>query len=388
SLYRLSDLQQGMLFHALYEHGSGAYVEQFGCELANVDVAQFINSWAHLIRRHSILRSGFEYDTFKVPIQCVYKEAVMPVDVLDYRKKNEAEQARAIRDYEDADRRRGFDFKAPPLMRVALFRLSEERYYMLWSHHHIICDGWSGSLLMGEFLSVYENMVTGTELPDVPEDKYEDYIRYIESRDKHKEQQYWRSYLKGVEAGSLLPFIATKTERNKGLGQYKQALLFLDEHKTATITAYAQSHKITVNTIMQGVWSYLLHRYTGNAHIVYGVTVSGRPDDLPGVEDRVGMYINTLPLHSLLGESLGITEWLQSIQQQQLESREHQYTGLNTIQGWTGIQGDLFDTLLVFENYPVSKVISSRSWLLEASNPKVQEQGNYPLTITVNAGAA
>ena len=189
-LYRLSDLQQGMLFHGLYEQGSGAYVEQFGCELISVDIQQFIRSWVHLISHHSILRTGFEYDAFKVPVQCVYKEVVMPIEVLDYREMDEAGQAQAIREYEAADRRRGFDFKAPPLMRVGLLQLSEDRYYMLWSHHHIIFDGWSVSLLMGEFLTVYENLATGAELPEVREDKYEDYIRYIESRDKHKEEQY------------------------------------------------------------------------------------------------------------------------------------------------------------------------------------------------------
>src|SRR6185295_6553014 len=115
----------------------------------------------------------------------------------------------------------------------------------------------------------YENLVTGTELPEVQEDRYEDYIRYIESRDKHKEEQYWRGYLKGIEDGTLLPFISTGMERNKGVGNFKETLLLLDERKTAAVTSYAQNHRITINTLMQGVWSYLLHRYTGNLHVTY-----------------------------------------------------------------------------------------------------------------------
>ena len=113
---------------------------------------------------------------------------------------------------------------------------------------------------------------------------------------------------------------------------------------------------------MQGVWSFLLHHYTGNSEIVYGVIVSGRPDDLAHVEHRVGMYINTLPLHSMLKEGEGIVEWLEGIQQGQVASRHYQHTGLSRIQKWAGVQGDLFDTIVVFENYPVSEVLSSRQW--------------------------
>ena len=127
------------------------------------------------------------------------------------------------------------------------------------------------------------------------------------------------------------------------------------------IESYVQRHHLTVNTLMQGVWAYLLHRYTGSTDIVYGVVVSGRPDDLPGVEQRVGMYINTLPLHGRVQGEESIVEWLENLQQEQVSSRQYQHTSLQAIQGWTGVQGDLFDSIMVFENYPVSKVLSAGS---------------------------
>lgn len=385
SIYRLSGLQQGMLFHGLYDGKAGAYVEQLVCDLKRCDLMMFCKSWDYVMKQHSILRSAFFYDRFDVPVQCVYPEVKLPVEVLEYRTKSDVEQQAAMKEYMEADKAKGFDFKLAPLMRVALMRLSEDRYRMLWTWHHLLFDGWSMPVLMEDFLSVYELLSLGKEVKAGEEDRYEDYIRYIERRDGEKEQLYWRNYLKGVEQSTLLPFIKTTKARNRGVGEYMSSWLQLDEDKTAQIESYAQKHRITVNTVMQGVWSYLLHRYTDNRDVVYGVTVSGRPGDLAGVEKRVGMYINTLPLHSMMQEEQKVAEWLQEIQANQALSRQHQYTPLNEIQGWSAVKGDLFDTLLVFENYPVSKVISSRQWGLGIENVQMHEQTNYPLTIIVSS---
>ena len=150
----------------------------------------------------------------------------------------------------------------------------------------------------------------------------------------------------------------------------KHSILNLDGETTAKAELYAQRNHITVNTIMQGVWSYLLHRYTGSGDVVFGVIVSGRPDELPGIEQRVGMYINTLPLHSNLTKenktSDQISKWLKQIQDDQVLSRHYQYTPLSEIQRWAGIGGDLFDSILIFENYPVSEIIRSKEWKLKS----------------------
>jgi non-ribosomal peptide synthase protein (TIGR01720 family) len=377
SLYRLSGLQQGMLFHSLYDGQGGAYTEQFICDLLAVDLEVLTKSWAYIIKHHSVLRSAFYYDQFAVPVQCVYKEVSLPVAVLDYRNISQEEQATALKGYEAADRSQGFDFKRAPLMRLTLIRLTEDRYKMLWTSHHILFDGWSLPILMEEFLSTYETLSSGRQISGEEEDRYEDYIRYIERKDKEEEEKYWRIYMRGVEQPTLLPFIRTTTERTKGAGEYRSLFLDLDIAVTEKIQAYAQKHRLTVNTVMQGVWSSLLHKYTGSRDIVYGVIVSGRPDDLVGVEQRVGLYINALPLHSRVEEGQGVVEWLQALQSDQVTSRQYQYTPLSTIQQWTGVQGDLFDSLLIFENYPVSDVIASRQWRLRVENVQMREQLPY-----------
>ncbi|HVI43598.1 MAG TPA: amino acid adenylation domain-containing protein [Chitinophaga sp.] len=384
SIYRLGGLQEGMLFHDLYG-GQGAFTEQLTCELLSVQPDAFIRSWQLLIQQHSILRTGFYHDVFAVPVQCVYEKVTVPTTTLDYRNMSEEEQQEAIAAYEYADRRRGFDLKAAPLTRMCLIRLTDDRYRLLWSFHHIIIDGWSLPVLLNELLAAYELLVAGKNVELSPVDRYEDYIRYIERQDKEQTADYWRKYLSGADEGCLLPFIGATAERNKGIGM-KEAVLHLDADDTVRIADYAKRRHLTVNSLMQGVWAYLLYRYTGQCNVVYGVTVSGRPEDLPGVESKVGMFVNTIPLHINVDTNVDITGWLDQLQTAQLESRQYQYSTLNDIQRWTNIKGDFFDTSVVFQNYPISEADMQKEVALEVSDLVLHPQTNYPLTINVIAG--
>ncbi|HEY4326480.1 MAG TPA: amino acid adenylation domain-containing protein [Mucilaginibacter sp.] len=383
SIYRLSGLQQGMLFHSLYEEGSGSYIEQLCCDLTDVNIKAFLASWSVVIKHHTILRSAFYYDSFSVPVQCVFRDAELPLEELDFRWMDETSQTAALKNFEEEDRAKGFDFKSVPLMRLGLIRLSESRYRMVWTSHHILFDGWSFPVLMEEFLTTYELLISGKPIPQVEEDRYEDYIRYLEQKDKEAEESYWRSYLNGINHGTLLPFISITTDRTKGIGSYQLQYIVLNKSKTSQIQAYVQSKGLTVNTLMQGVWAWLLHRYTGDNEIVYGVVVSGRPDELAAVEQRVGMYINTLALKAEFSGNQNTLNWLKGLQADQVSSRQYQYTALQDVQKWAGIKGDIFDNILVFENYPVSKLVASGSWSLQVGNVETTEQTNYPLTLTI-----
>ncbi|MBB6274141.1 amino acid adenylation domain-containing protein/non-ribosomal peptide synthase protein (TIGR01720 family), partial [Pedobacter cryoconitis] len=384
SIYRLGGLQEGMLFHELYnEHG--AFTEQLSCDLLTLQTDKFIQCWEMLIKQHSILRTGFHHDVFSVPVQCVYKEVPLSTTLLDYRGMSVQEQELAIKEYEDADRIRGFDLKTAPLMRICLIQLSDAQYRMLWSFHHILLDGWSVPVLLAELFGNYEQLEAGKPVEEQPADRYEDYIRYIEKQDKDQITAYWRNHLAPVEEGCLLPFVSATADRTRGIGMNESIIQF-DAILTEQVSNYAKQQHLTVNSLMQGVWAYLLYRYTGRADVVYGVTVSGRPEDLAGIERKVGMYINTLPLYIHVDQSVDISTWLQEIQQGQLESREYQYTTLNDIQRLTSIKGDLFDTSIVFQNFPVNESDLQKGGELEVSDIVVHPQTNYPLTINVITG--
>ena len=276
NIYRLSGLQHGMLFHSLYD-SFGSYKMQFGCDLVGVNLEVLLMSWSEVIKRHSILRSGFYHDSFSVPVQCVYSEVKLQVEELDYRGIDEAARTAALQKYKEADLAKGFDFKNPPLMRLGLIRLDEGRYRMLWTSHHILVDGWSIPILTEEFLNTYDLLISGRRVAMVLEDRYEDYIHFLERKNKDDEEQYWRNYLQGISQRTLLPFIRTTAGRTKGRGKYESMVLRIDVAATAGIQGYVQSQRLTVNTLMQGVWALLLHHYTGSQEVVYGVVVSGRP---------------------------------------------------------------------------------------------------------------
>ncbi|HJT72886.1 MAG TPA: amino acid adenylation domain-containing protein, partial [Chitinophaga sp.] len=383
SMYRLSPLQEGMLFHGLYDGQASAYIEQFTCHVFNADPEILRQTWFLLLQKHTILRTAFEYEAMEIPVQCVYKEVMLPFTVQDFRN---CDTTAAIDDFLETDKAKGIDFKTPPLMRVALLQTDACNYVMVWTYHHILLDGWSVSVLMEEFTAYYKQLAAGRAVRDMETDAYEDYIRFISLQDESAAEQYWRQYMSGITAGTLLPFIHATTDRTKGSGHFNEELLTLDQENSNKAAAFASTHGITINTLVQGVWAYLLHYYTGQDDITYGVTVSGRPEQLPSVERRVGMYINTLPLFTTVTDETNITEWLQQLQQGQIQCREYGYLSLNTIQQWTGIGGDLFDSILVFENYPQAEEEATLAGAFRVDHVEIKEHSNYPLSVIVGAG--
>ena len=383
AIYRLSPAQEGMLFHHLYDPSSHAYTDQFYFDFTSeLDLEVLKQSWEYVLGNHTILRSGFFYDELDVPVQCVFREVEMPFEILDYTTLPETERATNFTRFLEADLEKSFDFNQAPLMRISLVKMEESVYRMVWTYHHILLDGWSMPVVIEEFLTAYETLIKGQEAPNIEEDHFEDYIRYIQSRDKFAEQAFWNNYLEGLEGPSLLPFVGNTIDRNKGGDQIIENSLVFDETFTEKIKAYTQANRITINTLVGGAWSFLLSKYTGNADTVFGVTVSGRPAVLANADTKVGMYINTLPFRSQVRAEQSISDWLAQIQKDHAAAMEYQETGLNEIQNWTGISGDLFDSIIVFENYPMGELVE-QEWTLQIDNIALKEQTNYLLTINV-----
>ncbi|SEV87472.1 non-ribosomal peptide synthase domain TIGR01720/amino acid adenylation domain-containing protein/natural product biosynthesis luciferase-like monooxygenase domain-containing protein [Chitinophaga sp. YR573] len=384
-IYRLSPLQKGMLFHHLYDTDGNAYVEQLQVELpGELNVPAFKAAWENMLAHHTILRSSFIADELMVPVQCVHDKVELPFEVLDYTGLAADQKQTALYDFLEADRRRGFDFKVPPLMRITLIRTSPEHYTMVWTHYHIILDGWSNAALIATFLKVYAAYAVGAAPLPREEDRYADYIRYIGKMNIHEAEQFWKSYMSGFHEKTLLPFVGNISEidRNKGDGKVDHLSLDIADDLAKEIRHYCQQGQITVNTLIQGVWAILLSHYTGREQVCFGAVVSGRPSDMDNAEQRIGLYINNLPLHIVLEAQQEITGWLRNIQKEHTEARRYQYTALNEIQSWIGIKGDLFDSIIIFENYP-KITLTEEEKLLNTGKLVLKEQNNYLFTIMV-----
>jgi amino acid adenylation domain-containing protein/non-ribosomal peptide synthase protein (TIGR01720 family) len=386
NIFPLTPLQKGLLFHSLYNPESAVYFEQLNCRLSgNVSIATVNQAWQTLIDRHSILRTAIITKGQSEPVQVVFRKIVFQVIEQDWRGLNTSAQENRLQQFLAEDRRQGFVLNRPPLMRVTLIRLDEQSWQMVWSHHHLLLDGWSMQLLMREFFLLHQAACKGVEALLPPVRPYGDFLAWLRQKNPHAGESFWRDYLRGFDSRTPLSMIPAKKQSN--LSKSVEIRLQVNSEETACLQKLARSCSVTLNTIIQGAWAILLNRYSRSEDIVYGVTVAGRPSELSGVEGMIGPFINTLPLRVFVsGQALN--SWLQMLQQQQIQIREFEHSSLVDIQSWSDVpRGQtLFESLLAFENFPVDQSLKAEDFGLNITDVSFFETTNYPITLVVVPG--
>jgi len=379
-LYGLSPMQQGLLFHGLVEQGAGSYINQLQVQIDGLDPQRFRAAWQATLDAHDILRSGFIWQgALDQPVQVVYKHAELPFACHDWRA--HAAEETALQALAEEERGRGFDLLRAPLLRVLLLRTGDARYQLIYTHHHVLMDGWSNSQLLGEVLQRYSG-----QTPTAQPGRYRDYIAWLQRQDASRDQAFWRERLARLDAPTLLaPTIATRVQ-GSGHGDHYRSL---DAAATQRLNSFAREQKVTLNTLVQAAWLLLLQRYSGQQQVCFGATVAGRPADLPGVEQQIGLFINTLPVIAGAAPLLPVRQWLQAVQAENLALREHEHTPLADIQRWAGHAGEaLFDSILVFENYPLSDALAQGAPEgLVFGQVRNSEQTHFPLTVLITLGS-
>ncbi|RAR86040.1 non-ribosomal peptide synthase protein (TIGR01720 family)/amino acid adenylation domain-containing protein, partial [Paracidovorax anthurii] len=372
-LYPLSPMQHGMLFHSRYDAAGSTYVNQLRVDIDGLDPERFAQSWREALARHDVLRTGFMPG--EPLLQWVARNVPLPLEQHDWRRRDDI--ATALDDLAADALARGFDVSTPPLMRLTLVACPDGRHHFIWTHHHLLLDGWSVSLLLGEVLRHYR----GLPMAAAPA-RYRDHIEWLGRRDLDQSRRYWEGLLAGVEEPAYLANGYRASDTGQG-----RVHLHLDAIESAPLQEAARRMRVTLNTLVQGAWAIVLAAQTGQSRAVFGATVAGRPDDLPGVQSMLGLFINTLPVCVSLQAGMRVEDWLRALQDQNLASREHEHTPLYEIQRWVGQGGrDLFDTVLVFENYPVDQALREQSDDgLAFAVPVLNEQVNYPLMLSVAA---
>ncbi|WP_026607771.1 non-ribosomal peptide synthetase [Methylocapsa acidiphila] len=391
-VYPLTPLQEGMLFHSLYAPRSGVYVEHLSCVLkGSLDPPAFEAAWGQVMREFAILRTGFAWDGLDAPLQLVHEAVAPPLVAHDWRSSPHEEQERLWAELLEEDWRQGFDFATAPLMRLALARTGDNSWNFLWSHHHILLDGWSAPLVLRRAFDCYRARVSGERPSQAPRALFRDYIAHLRGRDPTASERFFRSYLAGFK-GSAPPRDEAATApgaatESKEFAHFEK-ILTLDEAATAALEAAARDLKVTLNTILQGALAVLLARLSRRREALFGISVSGRPAELPGIEEMVGLFINALPLRVALPPEASIGDWLRGLLALNAELRQHESTPLVDIQGWseTARGQPLFDVLFAFENYPVDKALSEQQGPLVAEQIRFREQTHYPLTVVAFPG--
>jgi amino acid adenylation domain-containing protein len=385
-VYELSPLQQGMLFQTLHAPDSGMYFHQTAYTLQGaVDARAFHRAWQKVVDRHPVLRTSFHWEDLEKPLQVVHRRVQVPLDEWDWRGQPEAEQEKRLPEFLAENRRRGFALTQAPLLRLALLRLTDDTYQCVFAHHHLLWDGWSGPIVMREFLAFYEALRQGQE-PRRPQPRpFRDYIVWLQKQDAAKAEAFWRKTLAGI-AGPTRLAIDRHRGGPGGPEKAEEERVQLSAELSAGLQTVARRHGLTLNTVVQGAWALLLSRYSGEKSVIFGTSVSGRPAGLPGVESMVGLFINTLPVRIDVPADEPLVPWLKGIQAQQAEQRHYEYSPLVHVHGWSEVPRGvpLFETMLVFENFPADAAVRREVGSLGMRPVKQQvRKADYPLVLVV-----
>ncbi|MEU8778348.1 amino acid adenylation domain-containing protein [Streptomyces sp. NPDC048606] len=380
----LAPLQEGLYFHAVYDDRAlDVYLMQNFVELLHeVDAAALRTAFEALLRRHPNLRSGFWHEGLEGPVQVVPSSWELPWRELDLSALDREAQDEALREFSLADAATRFDLAAPPLLRVMLIKFAADRWMLCVTQHHILTDGWSESLFFEELFSLYGN--GGSVEALAPVTPYRDYLRWLSLVDTEEAAGAWRAHLSGLEQGTLV----APADPNRQPVTAEVVDLSLDEGTSDRLRAFARGCGVTLNTVLSTAWSIALAGMTGRDDVVFGATVSGRPADVAGVDQMIGMFMNTLPFRVSLRADESLRDLLVRVQAEHADLLPHHYVGLGPIQRLSGI-GQLFDTLYVFRNTPLDDSAREAAVARHGIGWTHSVDGtHYPLTLAVTPGRA
>jgi amino acid adenylation domain-containing protein/non-ribosomal peptide synthase protein (TIGR01720 family) len=400
SMYYLSHLQEGLLFHHVAEEGVDPYVDQAVYHLeGTIDVPAFEQAWQAVVQHHAVLRTAFVWEQVPRPIQVVQKTVRLSIEYADWQSCGQAAQAADLRATMEADRRQGFEFRRAPLLRLRLIRTGPRDYALLYTHHHILLDGWSFQLMVRDLLDCYGALIQREKPKLDPVRPYRDYIAWLQRQDLKEAEHFWRTYLTGFTAPTRFPTGEAPLTSEPRMLPFAEQTVVLPPADSERIRVFIRQQRLTLNTMIQGAWALLLHRYDQETDVVFGTTVSGRPPDLDGADTMVGLFINTLPVRVRIGDDAQVSSWLKLLQKRNSVLRHYEYTPLAKIQGWSDVPSgrSLFETIVVFENFPIREQaglalhdlhIRTRPmgdardgyWLTKGRN-------NYPISLVVEPGA-
>src|SRR3569832_1317142 len=386
-IYPLAPMQQGVLFHNLYDPGAGMYFEIITWTIhGEVNVEALEKAWQSVVYRHPVLRSFFVWEGLDEPLQVVRKQVKLPLTIEDWRGLDPEVQQQQVEEFFAQERARGFDLATPPLMRVALIQLAHDVYRFVWSYHHVLIDGWSSSVIFNDAFHFYEMLVQGHELKVEPARPFRDYIVWLRQQDLSEAETYWRQTLRGF---------AEPTSFGVGNGKasathtYAEEQLYLSAETSEALQAFSRRHQLTLNTLFQGAWAMLLNRYSGARNVVFGVAVSGRPPELPEVESMMKILVNTLPARIEVTPGATLLPWLREIQERQVTMRKYEYTPLMQKQGWSEVPNgtQLFESIVGFENHPIDTSLGSRSGKAELRDViHYHLASGYALNVIIDPG--
>ncbi|MDW7617945.1 amino acid adenylation domain-containing protein, partial [Peribacillus simplex] len=381
-IFPLTPMQKGMLFHSLLDKGSTAYFEQKSfTSKGKLDVEILEKSFKKLIDRYDILRTVIAYEDVKTPKQVILENCKASIHLEDISALKE-DQLDYMNRFLLEDRKKGFNLSEEILIRLSVLKLNNEEYKVIWSSHHILMDGWCGNIIMNDLFAFYASLKNQQHIDIKEPARYGDYIKWLQKQPKNKAEHYWEHYLKGYGNHAQLP----SSSREEGLDFKKERLNFtIDKRMTESLMNISKQAKVTINTVIQAVWGILLQKYTNMEDVVFGSVVSGRNAKVEGIEEMIGLFINTVPIRVKSSSESKFIDLVKEIQKNSLESSKYDYYPLAEIQSLSEVKQQLINHIMIFQNYYVDESLnhSIDDLGLNVNDLNVYEQTNYDFDVMV-----
>ena len=394
-VYPMTPMQEGMLLHTLLEPGTGLYYMQDRYRINSaLDPQRFAQAWQEVVGRHEALRASFCWNVGEDMLQIIHRPGSTDIDYLDWSAEPQEGHEARLQALLKQEREAGFDLLNKAPFHLRLIRLGAERYWFMMSNHHILIDAWCRSLLMSDFFDIYSALGEGRVAQLATPPRYRDYIGWLQQQNLQQANDWWQRNLQGFEQTTYIPsdrpFLREHAGDSGGM-LVGDCYTRLEVQDGVRLRELAQQHQLTINTFAQAAWALVLQRFSGERDVLFGVTVAGRPVELPQMQHTVGLFINSVALRVQMpaeGQALGVRQWLSNLLEHNMELREYEYLPLVTIQERSELpKGQpLFDSLFVFENAPVDMTVMDRAHSLKATSDSGRTHTNFPLTAVCYPG--
>jgi amino acid adenylation domain-containing protein len=376
----LTPLQEGLLFHYLKE--PDRYFEQLSLEISGeIHNEVFEKAWNFVIEINEMLRAVFRWENVENPVQIILKQDKIHPRYFDLSKGKPREKENRLIEIKTKDRKEKFDLQKIPF-RVTLCKIGEKKYTLIISYYHILYDGWSNGIILKEFFQSYDDLIDGKPLIRPSKTKFKEFIKWAAARDTEEQEKFWRDYLTGADLPTTL---STKKRNEKEIICSKTYQVEFEKDITGKLEDFVREHKITLASLLYCAWGILLQKYNNSTDVIFGTTVSGRPTNLKGIENMVGLFINTLPLRVQTFPNENVPGLIQRLNDEVKKRDLYQTTSLVKIKEYSQIdnQKELFDIIVVIENYPLDNSLKLRNSKLQVDSYSMFEMTHYDLTIEI-----
>ncbi|MEM7114034.1 MAG: amino acid adenylation domain-containing protein, partial [Chloroflexota bacterium] len=387
--YPLVPMQHGMLFNSLYQPDHGVDLTHITYDLPEDVQPDLVRlAWQQCVDLHDIFRTSFQWEGVATPMQYVDETAVFPFEYLDWHTSTPDEQVEQYKIFLREDRKRGFDFTTPPLMRGTLIRLGQHLYRFVWSYHHAIIDGRASSLVIHEAFSRYEHLLNGTPFPAPEPIPYQAYVDWLLSQDWTEAEAYWRKRLAGFSETTPMPR-DPQGESDVEVGdQAEEQKIYLSADTTSKLRIITKQHNITFNTMIQGAWGLLLHHYNNSDDIVFGTIRACRRSAFAGTENMIGQLINSVPIRVQITPDTSVVEWLEALRQQWYSIRPHEHAPYINIKTWSDVAKGtpLFESIALYDHANVDARLKSLGGLWAHRDIDIFFKTDSPISLYAHGG--